>query len=195
MIRVIGLGSGRCGTTSLAALLASQRSADAVHERFPHLRWSDEPDVFRHFPTKVTCDLWADVGFYYLPHVRAIWEKYPSTCFVCLKRDKEQTVASWLRYFRSSHDPWRTGNHVGAQWTEWDASYPSYPGLASREEAARVYWDDYYEEANRLSVDPRFRIFNMDDLNTEQGVVSILRFAGIKTPRIRTKIRTNCTVR
>ena len=180
MMLVCGLGTGRCGTKSLAELLR-RNGFDAVHERKPALAWEDEPNPFRHF-RKRNSAWFADVGFYYLPHVRRLMEYFGEMRFVCLKRDRRETIESFVRR-RPEETHWFADD---GQPDGWDRSFPTY----NCEFAAAVgrYWDDYYREAESLQCH-RFRVYQMENLNCPRCVEDLLRFVGVDDPNVVTGIR------
>lgn len=176
---VCGLGTGRCATASLARLLAAQHGWRATHEHKPVLSWNpaDEPRPERHFDDPCY-PLRADVGFYYLPHVRRLAELYGEAIrFVCLRREREATVASFLRY---GEPQWFTADDP-----HWGRAFPTHAELSFREALVR-YWDAYYAESERLAADlgDRFRIFELEQLNHEAGVREILSFARVEDPQV-----------
>ena len=181
---VFGLGSGRCGTQSLAALLNDQQGARVWHEVLgPAVAWEGGhravDEVLRRFLLHAEAKLVGDVASYYLPYVQQILAACPRVRFVCLKRDREETVASFLtKTARKNH--WMT--HDGTQWkrTPWDTCFPKYPA-SSKAEALGLYWDDYYRRAAELetSLPQGFRVFSIAELNTEEGQHAILEFLGI----------------
>ena len=186
MVLVVGLGSGRCGTMSLAALLGTQDRADVAHERAPALRWAHEDFPQRHFRrVKAGLQLYGDVGFYYLPHVKDLVGLLPGVRFVCLKRDRQEVIDSFCRYLPDDLNHWQTHVDDTYRRSNWDLSYPKYDASLSREEAIGAYWDDYYAEAQRLeaSMPECFRIFPVDALNTLHGVLAILGFVGVQDPK------------
>jgi hypothetical protein len=126
---VIGLGSGRCGTATLATLLDKQRDALCFHEinavavRFnrtlrPCLNTVEEfaAILAGGDPAMVTADLsrpsvaasydrlagmvrprlLGDVGYYCLTYVQAIADRHDNVRFVCLRRDRSETIERWL---------------------------------------------------------------------------------------------------
>ena len=176
---VCGLGTGRCGTKSLTELLR-RNGFDAEHERRPVLAWEDEPDPFQHFRRRHSA-WFADVGFYYLPHVRRLMEQFGEMRFVCLRRDRDETIRSFCRV-RPNGSHWFSWDGDS---TVWDRSFPKYSGEFA--ESVGWYWDDYYREAESL-VGERFRIYPTESLNCPRCVEEILRFVGIKRPRVVTGI-------
>ena len=67
--------------------------------------------------------------------------------FVVLKRDKSETVKSFLKKFETqNNNPLQ--NHNGPK-NEWDLSFPKYDGV-SLESAVEKYYDDYYARSEAL---------------------------------------------
>lgn len=148
-----------------------------------------------------------DIAFYYLNYVEAMLAEDPDCRFVCIRRDRDQTVASWLRKssigrwrslwwgdrikawltrspFHESYNYWQ--EHDGTRWRKdpvWDSCFPKLEA-ASKEEAIGLYWDYYYLEADRLQrLHPHsFRVFEVEDLNDPQGQDRILDFIGVPGP-------------
>lgn len=200
---VIGLGTGRCGTVSLARLLSEQDGAAVLHEGADrcggaivcsagkpvsdritgHLPWIvDENrcrrriDLLLHLPARLV----GDTAFYYLPYVDCIASLAPlPVVFVCLRRDREQTVESFLAH-TEGRNHWAA--HHGARWRRddtWDHAFPSYHGDDKREQLYR-YWDEYYHEAGRWCERlANFEIFDTDELDTARGVERLFDFVGI----------------
>lgn len=179
-IYLVGLGTGRCGTHSLAHLLSSQIGVDCVHERPPSLSWRGEIDPGKQFrwarlsPARI----YADIGFYYLPYIEQLMREFPQMRFLCLKRDKRETIASFLRVQPASTN-WFSDDPSFCR-DGWHRCFPKYD-TASFEAAVSRYWEDYYEKAHSLECE-RFRIFSTDALNHEKQIREILFFAGVQRP-------------
>jgi hypothetical protein len=184
MIRVVGLGTGRCGTLSLATMLGRQPMANVTHERTPALFWNNEPCPTRHLELdeNKAHTIYGDVGFYYLPHVLRIWDRFPETKFVCLKRDMHATVASFERYLSPTCNHWTTPRDN--ECARWDRSYPRI-WKPTRTECIQEYWLRYYDKAERLQADytGNFRIFMTETMNTEEGVKSIFEWLGVEAEK------------
>lgn len=191
---IIGLGSGRCGTKSLAHLLNYQSAIHCTHEAW---RWKwqfDEANFMSYFPKLFFRNNYGkipgDVASWYLPYVDYLIKSLKLDIkFICLKRDLEATVKSWLNH-----------NQVTNNWTDrkssfWDSSqdgisafnecFPKYD--LPKEDAIRLYLEDYYLLAERLQSDypDRFKIFDVESLNSQAGIYSILEFAGIPESEMR----------
>jgi len=223
---IIGLGTGRCGTQTLARLLNMQKSALITHEKNPHtISWIGSDDVIlsniqefeqaiktgkpelsiTHFATNKNIQekmdsiksvkLVGDVAFYYLPYVRLILKKNFNIQFICLQRDEEETVNSYIKKTRGKkrrgildklfpskeRNPWI--HHNGRKWSKdplWDKCYPKYD-INNKKEAIRLYWQEYYQTASELQQEfpENFRIFPMESLNSIKGQKEILSFVRI----------------
>lgn len=177
---VIGLGTGRCGTLSLARLLGLQEHCDVGHERYPTLSWYEDPNPCRHLEQSIESlsDVYGDVGMYYLPYVNEIRGRFPGTRFICMKRDREATINSFCRVVPSGVN-WfgDVGKHH-----PFNRCFPNF-GDVPFDVGAAMYWDYYYDTAEGLQCD-WFRIFPTAALNDERGIEEILRFAGAANPRV-----------
>jgi hypothetical protein len=145
-----------------------------------------------------------DIAFYYLNYIDELFEVAPQCVAVCMKRDREATVASWLK--KSAIGRWRSlwladrlkswltrmpfyteynfwQDHDGSHWMKepvWDSCFPKFEA-ASKKEAIEMYWDFYYLEADRLQnkYPDRFKIFDVRDLSDSEGQKRILSLLGI----------------
>ena len=234
---VIGLGTGRSGTASLAKLLNAQRDALCFHEMNPScVRFSGTPrpilntiDEYQAIvdggdPSMLTVDLGrpvaakaydrlckmhrvrliGDIAFYYLSYVEAIAARNPNVRFLCLRRDIDETVASWINKSRisrwpSKHLADRIGalitrapfhksrnfwmEHDGSHWQHdpvWDKCFPKFEA-ASMPEAIRKYCEFYYAEAEQLArkLQPVFRFVDTPSMVNGDYQSEILSFLGV----------------
>ncbi len=196
---VIGLGSGRSGTQSLARLLNLQYKAKVWHEkeqwRIPWVngvrRVKHQLHVFRFL--SLFYHLVGDIAFYYLPYVPLIQEIIPDAKFICMRRERDATIKSYVNWVgRLNFCPWI--NHDGTQWSfnHWDQCYPKY-NAQTIEEAVALYYDEYYRIAEEFEkrYPHQFRIFWIDDLNTKEGQNKIFDFLNIQNPIFQVGIKTN----
>lgn len=202
---VFGLGSGRCGTASLAYLMSKQESTHSSHELHPQLPWDPSTDFLTH--KWITMDHQAhlfdtvfDSGSYFLPYVQILINSWNQNSyannrydirFICMKRDKKKTVSSFLKKFKKqNNNPLQNHGDPNLVQNSWDLSFPKYDDC-SLKEALEKYYDDYYAAARDLEYKQpwAFRIFDVNSLNSESGVKSILEFAGYEKPEILTKIQ------
>lgn len=198
---IIGLGTGRCGTVSLKSLLSLQKDTDATHETMllPH-RFKEYK--YRQYMRK----LWgrktrviADVALWNLSYVTTILAEFPSTKFICLQRDKEAVVKSFMRKTRDNRNHWTQFDSEYWDQIEWYKEmkcpyrncYPRFD--ADKEEALGLYWDYYYVVAKTYqdSFPNNFRIFPVEYLNSRDGCEKILTFAGYKEMVIKVGLHKN----
>ncbi|KAJ8603763.1 hypothetical protein CTAYLR_000311 [Chrysophaeum taylorii] len=155
---VVGLGCGRCGSSSLAALLAACATPSAVtHEcslpdcRVVLWRSGDEEAARRRL------DFWrgrdgvlvGDVNYAHLPSAHVYVEAGAKV--VGLRRDREDTVRSFDRWTEpggapgslASRDHWRDHDAATHQFDHWDLTFPKYNEQRSKLDAIYAYYDDY----------------------------------------------------
>src|SRR6185437_11882599 len=93
---ILGIGSGRCGTLSLAHVLAAQPETHATHEDPPLLPWKRDEDRpvmeqrFVRWRRRWKEPVVADVASFYLPYVEEAIAREPEIRIVCLKRPREE---------------------------------------------------------------------------------------------------------
>lgn len=150
-------------------------------------------------------DLIGDIAYYYLRYVDDILAINRDVRFVCIKRDKTQTVDSWMS--KSAIHRWRslrwadrlksiitrTPYHASKNFWQmhdgstyqpdpvWDKTFPKFDAPSKRE-AIEQYWDLYYVEAAALEKKhpEHFRIFDIAKLSNPEGQREILTFVGLK---------------
>jgi hypothetical protein len=138
-------------------------------------------------------DIVADVALWNLPYVTAIMGEIPDTKFICLQRDREDTIQSFMRKTRNRRNHWTNTNSVHWDEEKWSNEHRCpykncYPRFdADKEEALGFYWDYYYIVAGTYqdAFPDAFRIFPIEFLNTRNGCESILAFAGYEEMTIK----------
>lgn len=224
---IFGLGSGRCGTTSLAALLNRQPDVCCFHELAPSvMAWEGAEatvgSLLRDFgaigeggPRWVTADrvvperetglarlgaleqvtALGDVASYYLPYVAFILEQAPGARFPVLRRDRDETVRSFVRKLtdhggrvkRRWWEPPQVRNHwlprADKRWVSdliWDKNFPGYdlPDGSGLEDYVARYYDDYYARVGALeeAFPESLRVFGLEHMTTRAGRAEILEF-------------------
>ena len=196
---VIGLGSGRCGTMSLAVLLESQDGVVCTHELGRPFPWNGSAWLVGHRLSHVITDagendIGGDIAYWYLPQVDHIHDFLDGEVrFVCLKREREaclKSMKNWNSWL--GINPYQT--HNASKWRRsiWDVTLPTFD-FCTIESAMEKYYDGYYQLAEHFeeAYPGKFKIFDMDDLNTDDGVRGILDFVEVLNPKIITGIRKN----
>jgi hypothetical protein len=132
---LLGIGSGRCGSTSLAAMLSMVEDSCCTHENPPLLDWAPEDAQLkfhiRRF--KLLADhysLVADVSHWWLNALDVFFESFPTSKVVGLFRDVDECVESFMNikgHGRRSFNHWAMDGHGTWIPHRWDSTYPSYP--------------------------------------------------------------------
>lgn len=169
---VFGMGSGRCGTVTLAQLL------QVTHEAVP-LPWDADPIRLAHAVRSAVRN-GGDVGMTWLRFVRFLIPRFPKARFVCLKREKEATCKSWRAnlgdrtrlFFPVLYE------HEGR--IHWGNTFPPQFEDLPIELALSAFYDLYYQMADTLARDfpDRFRIYPSPHvLNDRFAQMDMKRFA------------------
>lgn len=189
----IGLGTGRCGTTSLAHVLNNPGGCQITHESEAirtGMTWAFREEGAAKALQELESrgrPVSGDVAFYYLPYVEWMALKRPDATFVCLKRDRSETVESYMRK-TEERDHWTILCDMA---DPWDRLYPKF-NTRDKREALGMYWDMYYGEAKRLEDKGiRIKTFEMSCLNSEEGIREIMAFAGLTAKFVRAGVRSN----
>ncbi len=182
---VFGMGTGRCGTASLCALLNRQPCTNITHEQYPLLPWQPSPRILAKKLGQISrrrANIAGDVASSWLPYVETVLQKIPSAKIICLERDRAATVQSFIAKMKGRKNHWT--NHDGKNWEQdsrRDVCFPKYDTL-DMERAIGLYWDDYYRQVDLLCEKfPRnIRKWKMEQaLDSEEGVKEILSFIGV----------------
>ena len=191
---IIGCGTGRCGTMSLAKLLQQQCNTYAEHESKPLLpyKWNRNAvnakiDFFR----AKDIDIVADVCSSYITYVPYLIQKCDARV-ICLERDADEVVQSFLDK-TIGRDHWI----IKETYDQWDMIFPKFTQAETKPQAIYMYCLEYRKKsmAYQTAYPDKFKIFDMQDLNTEQGVSDMLEWLGYdeKHRNIITEIKENKT--
>jgi hypothetical protein len=132
---VLGIGSGRTGSTSLAAMLATIGGSCCTHENPPLISWKPEPEEIefhlRRFRRLAPYHpLVADVSHWWLNVCDRFFAEFPEARVVGTFRTLESCAGSFMRIKgsgRGSYNHWAPyGNGIWAA-ARWDPAYPTYP--------------------------------------------------------------------
>jgi hypothetical protein len=179
---VIGLGTGRCGTVSLSLILDLQKNAVFSHESKAFLPWKfSETAILKKIKALLSKkgNFVGDVAFFYLPYVEYILANNPRAKFICLKRDKKETVESYSKKTKGRNH-WM--EHGGGKWkkdAQWDDCYPNYK-TNFKERALEMYWEDYYGSIKKIMKKHpnNVLLLDMESINKLEGIKKILSFCG-----------------
>jgi len=198
---LLGLGTGRSGSTTLAKLWTEQEGCYCSHEHPPRLSWKGSSsrlefhrrrfDILRgHFKYV------GDVSHWWLPYIDMLMDHYNDVRIVVLKRDRKATIDSFLKIKggggKGAINHWV--EHDGRLWARnvWDECYPSYD-TSDMKEAIEHYWEDYYATVDNMM--QRFpssiRVFPTEQLSDPNTQADLLSFCGFATPCLKTDLCLN----
>ena len=132
---VIGLGPGRCGSTSLAAMLGTVSNSCCTHESPPVIFWnplSEQVDfhIKRFRMLTNFYSLVADVSHWWLNSIEQVFDQFPEAKAIGLIRDPDDCAMSFMRiqgFGKGSFNPWTARGNGFWRSGHWDPTYPSYP--------------------------------------------------------------------
>jgi len=195
---ILGLGTGRCGSTSLAVAFRAVANALATHETPPMIFWEPQPEqiefhlkrldfLARYFPVVF------DASHWWLNVVGVYLERFPDGKVVGLYRDTESCVNSFLSM--KGTEP-GTLNHWAApddrRWllNIWDPCYPSYvappqyEGDTLKAKGTQIQW--YVEAYNRQLRElararpDRILLLGTESLGQSQAAADLSAFVNIR---------------
>jgi hypothetical protein len=195
---VLGVGSGRNGSTTLAALLARVEGSFFTHENPPLVSWKPEPEelefhirrfrrLVEHFP------LVGDVSHRWLNAIDDLFARFPDAKAIGASRASEDCALSFMKikgFGPGSCNHWAPyGNGIWPA-ERWDATYPSYdvthdawrdPDSAKFELILR-YVQEYNEAMQTMAArhPGRVLLVETERLNTACVQNAIFDFVGLK---------------
>jgi hypothetical protein len=208
---VIGLGSGRSGSTTFAARLDDMEGSCSTHENPPLVYWRPEPEQiafhFRRFRLLLRYyPLVADSAHWWINLVDELVFEFPTIKFVGLIRDKFDCAVSFARikgFGRGSYNHWAP--HLNGIWRSaiWDPAYPTFevPAWADRN-PDRAKWQmivRYLDTYNSLltpmatRLQSRFFMLRTELLNDPRALNELYDYIGVRQKNDTKMI--NCNVR
>lgn len=156
---VIGLGTGRCGTVSLTKLFGG------VHELEPILPWQKDDTLFeQHLEAMKESGNDFFVAYYYHQYLDYFLDTGAKV--VCLRRDKHETINSFL---------WKMNRNYFLERVDdkWGASFPQVTASSIGDSVSR-YYDIYYDSLYKYANHRNFRFFGMQDLDNPRWIAEFL---------------------
>jgi hypothetical protein len=140
---LIGLGSGRCGSTSLAKLVSTIEGSCCTHENPPLLSWTPDAEEIDFHLKRIErlatrFSLVADVAHWWLNALAALMTHLPDALVIAITRDAEDCARSFFKIKGTgigSCNHWVPyGNGIWSA-ERWDPTYPTYA-------VPKHAWDD-----------------------------------------------------
>jgi hypothetical protein len=175
------------GTDDTTRLLKGEGSRTwVIRERFARFRLHGKGRIL------------GDAASFYLPYIDEAIAAEPEIRIVCLKRPREEVVASFCQWLdRTTPLPTNHWAKVPAPGWHHDPVrtriYPQYD-TQDRQEGIRRYWDEYYQHVEEWigRFPDHICLFDTyDALNTEAGLRDLLGFVGIPPERQVLAVGTN----
>jgi len=197
---IVGVGSGRCGTHSLARLLYLQENTVSTHERYNEMiRWNCPKNLW---PLRLWRDtkakgplVRADISLSWTPHIGTFldWAEQEDRFLriVGMKRDRDEVVNSYIDAKLEDTNHWTYPPKKPDEKTHpWDEAYPSCVKTHDKRRGIELFWEKVYNIIEHYAEkDNRVKVFNIDALNSEKGVSSILDFCGYESKNVKTSIK------
>jgi hypothetical protein len=192
---VIGLGPGRCGSTSLAAMLGTVTNSCCTHETPPPLFWNPQSAQIdfhiRRFRMLTNYhSLVADVSHWWLNSIERVLDQFPAAKAIGLIRDPDDCAISFMRiqgYGKGSFNPWAGRGNAFWRSGHWDPTYPSYslPSYAHKNpdraklELITRYVKEYNEQLERLAKNApdRVKLVRTEELSRDAVQEEIFQIA------------------
>jgi hypothetical protein len=191
---IIGTGTGRCGTKSLATLLNKQPSSRVTHERYKY-NVPFPPDSYYSNQLIKDCAFHKRTGYYLIGDVALQWIWYANDLMkvnglkmVYLRRHPLEVHDSFVRKVKPyGYHHWEKN---GATPSEWDKAYPYFKihGLAKYIELSQMTALDMSEKYPGW-----FRIMDMEDLNDPEAQVELFNWLGMNNYIVDATIHENST--
>lgn len=184
---ILGLGTGRCGTKSVAQIFNRQENCVGFHERL-RAPWHPDPAwsifVVERLVSSDGTGSWPhrfEGASWYLHYAVSLLDRLPTLKVVVTERPKEEVVASFLRItacpYRNHWQP-----HAQAHFDPYFTCFPSYDPGQKKETAVARYVDEYYGGVDFLasSYPSRVRRVQIDELNDIDAIRDLLFWSGVK---------------
>jgi hypothetical protein len=165
---VIGIGTGRCGTNSLAALLNSQPDCFFSHESY-RLDWeqraADCPqfDDFKYLLDREE-PIAGDVSLGLSAQAKELMKRFEGLKVVCLRRDREKLIQSLIRASggEETRSYYQTHPEDSPYHSDyWYHKFPKFP-VDDKRKAVKMYITEHYHITSALYNAYPDRVFIMD---------------------------------
>jgi hypothetical protein len=183
----IGVGTGRCGTTSLAEIIDACENVRCTHEAYSFAWYEIDEEVgslIRDLRRASEADLMlGDVGQSLISHLPELRSSIHALKVICIHRDKQGTVDSFTRYGWQKLRPgdkrrWidKCYHSDGDYRVRSSRAFPVIDGITA-DQACGFYWE-MYESMMRRIRQPVLHI-QMEELNDDARLNAVFEFLEI----------------
>lgn len=162
---IIGCGTGRCGTQTLAKILNDCDYQHCTHERAPSMTWIFDEELYQtRLEDFKRSHTHGDIALQYLPYLERFIEDLEKVKIVVLKRDRKEVIRSFDAKTKNP-DKWK------AREKEWNSYF--HIGKLPKKEFIGKYYDLYYKEIDKLikKYPKHIKLFETEDLNSNQDAI------------------------
>jgi hypothetical protein len=202
-IVVLGLGTGRSGSTTLAGLLGTITGAKSTHENPVPVFWDPHPQQvefhlrrFRllsaYFPVVADCSVW------WINLIETVSQTLPTTRAIGVYRETEACVRSWSKNLIEVHapsfNPWAIPHNGIWQTHRDDPGFPHFElpenarkdPVAARESLIRRYATDYNNRLKSLAerMPERMLLLRTEELSEPSTLREISKFLGLRVAEV-----------
>jgi hypothetical protein len=195
---ILGLGTGRCGSTSLSAAFRNVATALSTHENPPMIFWQPQREQMEFHMKRLAllCRYYPvvfDAAHWWLNAIDAFFESFPQGKVVGLHRGMESCVTSFLGLKGvepGTPNHWALPNNGIWGPNIWDPCYPSYAvpqGLESdlyRAKGTQIQWyvDSYNRQLYELARarPDQVMLISTESLDQPQVAKRLAEFTGVQ---------------
>lgn len=201
---VLGLGTGRSGSTTLTAILASIDQSLATHENPPLINWQPLPEQIEFHVKRLAILSWYhpvtfSCAFYNLGMLDTFLERFPEGKVIGTYRETESCARSFFAITGSDTNRWVAPHNGIWSGSIWDPLFPNYPipvgARRNRDEVKLAHITRYVVEYNsklKLYAErfpQRLLVVRTEELDTPSTRRRISEFLG--TPVTTSSLRLN----
>jgi len=173
---ILGAGTGRCGTMSLAKVLNNCKGANITHEMGPILPYKKDYDVYNKYLDNVLSKegkYVGDVSGYVRNYIEDFIKDVPNVKIVWITRENEKTIRS----MKAKEDINLFADDTSHPFSE---TRPILDQL-SKEEAIEAFVNLENMRAEELMhrFPGNFKIFHVNELNSKEGQDKLFEWCGI----------------
>jgi hypothetical protein len=208
---VLGIGSGRSGSTSLAAMLATVAGSCCTHENPPLISWTPEAEELefhlRRFRRLAPYHpLVADVSHWWLNVIDRVFAEFPEARVVGTFRAVEDCAGSFMHIKgsgRGSYNHWVPYDNGIWAAARWDTAYPTYPvpeHAAFDADGAKLdliarYVQEYNDAMHALAerFPTKVMLVHTESLDDQTVQNAIFDFIGLRGTVARTRLNVGTT--
>lgn len=184
---IFGIGTGRCGTTSLSSLLNGQNNSNVSHEMSGDilLPWKfDEKEYDRYIDSlhKRKQLFIGDVSFYLVNYIPQIIKDFPESKIIVLKRNKQETINSFIKKI-GPLEHWISNPR---RFSIYDKCFPKFDFEIQKIKRISLYYDLYYSLVDQIKYEDMIHL-DTNNLNNEECMKEMLEFCGFEKPKFSIK--------